>query len=902
MQRCENCGSELPNNAQFCGNCGHVVSAATEVPTRTSGFPGADVPPFDAPTAWSGSHSPVPSGGEQDAPTAWSGPHSPVPMSGGQEPPTVQSGPHYPVPVSGERPNVNRFVPSEDVENWPTAPLSEEEEEEERRRRALLLGLGILADGQAPGGSVPMVQGTPQIGGVPMVQGTPQVGGAPMVQGSPSAQGFSPNLAPSPVSPHASLPVGPGGSWSSPTLPHPATSSPPGPATPGPSGPGCLRVSLIVSIVSIIIIAGVIGTFLIILSPALSLSGSTDVTSGGMLHLHGSYFVPGSGVTLTLDGSLPLHFADRGTTEEAWYSAAAQSAAVSSLVVAGQLVQPTASNGAITVSVAGTFDVTIAVSESWSLGSHTIRATESIGSRSAELAFKIDAKPAKLVVIPSILDFGKLAAGSTATLPVMINNVGGQALNWTADTAGAAWLSLQTSTGAIDPGGAQQLLNVTADVTHLAVGIYSATLQVNSNGGATQVGIKLEVVKAGSKPQAKLSVLPSNLDFGSLAMGKQAKQVVTVSNVGSSALNWTADTGNTGWLALDVSSGTIQPGGSPQTINVTADTANLPAGSDTATLNIKSNGGNVSVGITLVVTSSSGSTLNLLVSPTSFNTSTNCPANTSTAPTGWTCIATLAADASDSSALMWSASSSGVRGITFKPQSDTLQPGQMEQVTISVPNATCPASATFIFAGGTSPVNVSWTCSAPAPTLTVNPTSINANTDCSYGANNGWSCSVALSSPSSNQSNLTWSVSSSALSASYSQSTGTLSPGQSQKIEIFVSSQTVCPTTGTFTFTGGASPVNVSWSCATPTLTVSPTSLGPNNCQSTQNGWVCTVTLTDDEGGAKWTASSDIGATFSPASDTVYPSGETVTITVGCVSGTFTFQGPGNAATVSCIS
>ncbi len=222
--------------------------------------------------------------------------------------------------------------------------------------------------------------------------------------------------------------------------------------------------------------------------------------------------------------------------------------------------------------------------------------------------------------------------------------------------------------------------------------------------------------------------------------------------------------------------------------------------------------------------------------------------------------------------------------------------------SLSMPSPTPPPTPTFT----PTPTEI-----APSPTptlsLTVSPTSINANatTDCNYSPKDGWGCSVTLSSAASNQGSLTWSVSSSDLSASYSQPTGTLPSNSSQKIEIFVSSQTVCPTTGTFTFTGGASPATVSWSCVAPTLTVSPTSLGTGNCQSGQNGdWVCSVTLSDDEGGAQWMASSDIGASFSPSSDTVYPGGETITITVGCVSGTFSFQGPANTATVSwqCIA
>lgn len=197
----------------------------------------------------------------------------------------------------------------------------------------------------------------------------------------------------------------------------------------------------------------------------------------------------------------------------------------------------------------------------------------------------------------------------------------------------------------------------------------------------------------------------------------------------------------------------------------------------------------------------------------------------------------------------------------------------------------------------------------PPPMLTVIPTRFNGNKACSYGANNGWTCSATLSSSSNNQGNLNWSASSSGLPGiSFSQPNGTLSPGRSQPVEIFVPAVTICPVTANLIFSGPANTVTVPWSCAAPTLKVSPTSLDPRSCKSVQGSWTCTVMLSDDEGGANWTSQSNVGATFSPASDTVYPSGETVTITIpntNCVNGngqgTITFSQAlgGNSATVS---
>src|SRR5207253_10547461 len=103
-------------------------------------------------------------------------------------------------------------------------------------------------------------------------------------------------------------------------------------------------------------------------------------------------------------------------------------------------------------------------------------------------------------------------------------------------------------------------------------------------------------------PQVTLHITPTNLSFGSIAIGQQSTLVVTVANLGTQSLNWDATAGNTSWLTLSTTTGTITAGGLPQTINVTADTTNLAPQSYTTALQINSNGGRATVAVTLVVT------------------------------------------------------------------------------------------------------------------------------------------------------------------------------------------------------------------------------------------------------------------------------------------------------------
>ncbi len=117
----------------------------------------------------------------------------------------------------------------------------------------------------------------------------------------------------------------------------------------------------------------------------------------------------------------------------------------------------------------------------------------------------------------------------------------------------------------------------------------------------------------------KLGVSPGSLDYGTLQVGSQSSQVLTLSNSGKQDLNWSADKGKADWLTLDPSAGRIPAGGS-QTINVRADTTLLTAGRYSASISFSSNGGAASVSAVLIVASgtpSPGVPVVSSISPTS---------------------------------------------------------------------------------------------------------------------------------------------------------------------------------------------------------------------------------------------------------------------------------------------
>src|SRR6266849_6040451 len=887
MQHCPSCGWELPGDARFCGHCGHIANATIgESFTR-------DMLSSNAPTAISDpSHPNLNSGVDQEqlASTLW-------------------------------------YDWSQEKTDRDIISTYNDEEEQERRRRAAILGaplLGALAvEGQAPWAGVAAVQGMPQVGGVPVVQGTPFIPGGQSVTGGAMGGGQGVSGAAAPSTPWPSTLAG--ANWphtpapihhlhTTPTQPlhspsHPAPSTHPSPPRPR----GCLSNWLVIAFAAFIILASIISGLIFLLPPSLSLSGSHNVGSGAMLHLHGGGFLPGGSVTLTLDGHLPLFFVDHNGNGMTNSPARSLSATVLQALTAQQSGQSSPGK-ATKASLAGTFDVALVVEPGWSLGPHTISAAENGNSRSAGLTFDIVARPAKLTITPAHLDFNQVNKGSQASMGVTISNTGQQPLNWSADTGAAYWLTLDSSTGTLQPG-ASQAIQVIADTTQLPTAVSTATIAISSNGGNVQVPVQLDVIKPPPVPAPKLDVKPANLDFGQLQLGSQAQQTVSISNLGTRDLNWTANPGNAGWLQLDIASGTIQAGGRPQSINVTADTTNLTAGTYSATLQINSNGGKQSVKVSLVVTSPlppPASPAQLQVSPSSLSYSftdvaasdsrTVTIANTGESPLNWT--AALNSTSSNDVTIALSTTSGSLAGAAHTTLNVTVNsPGVPRTETITsnlVINATDPASGNPV-ANSPPTVTITITITAPPPP----PKGTASLGTCSYKAGTGWNCPLTLNADANNQTAWSWSATASGVNGiSINPSNGSLSAGQSTTAAVSIP-DAVCPASATITVSGLATDLILPpWSCNTPNWISDVTTV--YDCNSTY--YTCTVTITEDpsaQGQLSWTGSAPsisksgnpVNFTFSPASGVLEPGQKvqvtiTETLSTSCAdTATITFSG-----------
>jgi hypothetical protein len=720
MRYCRFCGSALPDNARFCGSCGRAFGVATEGVTDLSSSPELDLLAPDAL--------------RHDQPTSgWQTEENPVVL--------------FDIPLLG----------------------------------------ALSRDVQAPMGNVPMVQGTPQAGGVPMVQGSPSLPNTPPGQGL--YQGAASSAPSSPYQGAGSLPVHPlrppipreprpahpaqPPSHYGPPYTHPV--QPPIHQEPPPSQgrmhlhhteslkshihhrrssshlklprrPHTLHLHdsvlwwiIVLAAGAVIVISGGIAIAFALVPPAVSLSliGSSTVTSGALLHLHGQGFTPGATVALSLDNRVPLAYQDRSAMKKTKHSAAT----ALGILAAEQLQSPVAAQGAIKVDSRGTFDVTIEVSPSWPLGSHTIRATEETDSHSAELTFTIvqGAAPTPTATpsptpspsptptasptpsptplptvsptppptpVPSALMVNTTSInantdcpynrGWTCTVTLSSDQSAQSDLNWSASSTGTGGITINPSSGTLSPG---QQAQVTISVADSGC---PSSASFTFAGPANTVNVSWGCLPPTLKVSPTSFNTPDSNCSYTTGSGWTCTDTLSLANQGDPNLDWSTP-GSVGGSSAQYSpsSGTLSAG-QPAQVTITIPDMVCP---NSITLSFLVSGGN------------------------SIDVPWNCAAPTLTVTAGGNCppdsngngicTDTVALASGSQGMLNWSASSD-LAGVTFSPPNGTLSPGQSIQVTVTVPASDCSSgSGHFYYAGnGGNTVTVTWTCMSPTPTPT----------------------------------------------------------------------------------------------------------------------------------------------------------------------------------------
>jgi hypothetical protein len=449
---------------------------------------------------------------------------------------------------------------------------------------------------------------------------------------------------------------------------------------------------------------------------------------------------------------------------------------------------------------------------------------------------------------------------NSTTQSLTVTNIGGGTLNWNA-TATAAWLTLSPASGK-DAG----TIAVTAVAGALTEGTYNALIAVSA-AGATPVSIPVTFTV--TAPSPTLSVSPTALTVTGIQGGTNpASQTVAVTSSGS----WTASSSAT-WLTLTPSSGT---GNGSIAAGVALSSAVV--GPNNATITVTSGGVARTIAVTLSVSAAS-----LTASPTSVSyTATQGAANPSAQTIAISSNGTWTA--SENAAWLSISSTSGTGNGSI---SATATTGALTEGTYNALIAVSAAGATPVS------IPVTFTVTAPSPTLSVSPTALTVTGI--QGGTNPASQTVAVTSSGS------WTASSSATWLTLTPSSGT--GNGSIAAGVALSSAVVGPNNATITVTSGgvARTIAVTLSVSAASLTASPTSVSYTATQGAANPSAQTIAISSN---GTWTASENAAwLSLSPTSGsnngTITASVNTATATQGNNSTTITVMSGGVTSTVN---
>jgi hypothetical protein len=188
-----------------------------------------------------------------------------------------------------------------------------------------------------------------------------------------------------------------------------------------------------------------------------------------------------------------------------------------------------------------------------------------------------------IAIAPNALSFSAIQGTNPAPQSFTIFNTGNAPLNWAAaeDANVAAFAPVSPQQGTVAPGKAVAI-TVTPDVARAPAGDINALITISYTGKGTSVGHQQVQVAITILNQAVINVSTTKM----MCTTTNPTQSLVITNTGSAPLNWTV--GQVGqplppWLSVDVTSGTLSPGGR-ETVKVTCDSTDLPVGNHTATL------------------------------------------------------------------------------------------------------------------------------------------------------------------------------------------------------------------------------------------------------------------------------------------------------------------------------
>lgn len=218
---------------------------------------------------------------------------------------------------------------------------------------------------------------------------------------------------------------------------------------------------------------------------------------------------------------------------------------------------------------------------SLALGGYAATLTFTSEGDSSSASVKVPIKLTIPGVLPPAVGLSfSLFLASSKTLPLAITNRDNQIVNWTMDTGGANWLTLDRNKGTLQPHEVQTLY-VTANASSLNLGDYAATLTYSSEAGGNKSAdasfpVELHVSLrpySDNGPHSPVVAAGQAVADGTV-QGKSTVSVQVTNPQENGQVKWAMSTGGVNWVTVDPGAGILQ-GGGQTTVVATTDKRNL---------------------------------------------------------------------------------------------------------------------------------------------------------------------------------------------------------------------------------------------------------------------------------------------------------------------------------------
>jgi hypothetical protein len=188
-----------------------------------------------------------------------------------------------------------------------------------------------------------------------------------------------------------------------------------------------------------------------------------------------------------------------------------------------------------------------------------------------------------LTANPASVNFGSLVVGSSGSVPVTLTNTGTASVAISGGSASGTGFSI-TGLSAITLA-AGQSTSFTAKYAPTVTGAASGSISITSNAPGSPLAIPLSGTATQSQPQ--LTINPSSVPFGSIAVGTVGSQNVTLTNAGNGPLNIaSASASGAGFSLTGLGAQTVNAGAS---VTFAAKFSPSATGSVTGNISIVSN-------------------------------------------------------------------------------------------------------------------------------------------------------------------------------------------------------------------------------------------------------------------------------------------------------------------------